>query len=120
MKNNIVFFDGVCNLCNGWVKFLKKYDRKKRFEMYSLQSQMATSFLAPQYLSAQPESIIYLRNGKIFTKSLAVCFIFKDLPLPFSLLYALRIIPPFIRDSVYKWVAKNRYRWFGKCPLEGL
>ena len=113
----VVFFDGVCNLCNFSVRFLKKHDKKKVFQIHSLQSEFAEKMLSQHFPKQLPDSIVYLNEQQVFIQSTAVLMILKELPFPFKLLYALKIIPKFIRDAVYKYIAKNRYRWFGKCDI---
>lgn len=113
--NHIILFDGVCNLCNGFVQFVIKHDRKNIFKFSSLQSPFGQNFLANHKLSQkQFNSFIYIRNGEILQKSSASLFVLKDLGGLFSFLFVLIVFPKFIRDAVYRLVAKNRYKWFGK------
>ncbi|MCI0751298.1 MAG: thiol-disulfide oxidoreductase DCC family protein [Flammeovirgaceae bacterium] len=112
---NIIFFDGVCNLCNGAVQFIIKRDPKNKFRFASLQSDFAIRRLKDQGIDPQiSETIILLQNGKIFTKSRAALEISKRLSGLWPLLYSFAIIPGFLRDSIYNLIARNRYRWFGK------
>ena len=113
----VVFFDGVCNLCNFSVRFLRKHDKNNVFQIHSLQSELAAKLLSQHFPQQLPDSIMYLNDQQVYTQSNAVLMILKELPFPYKLLYAFKIVPKFIRDAVYKWVAKNRYRWFGKCPI---
>lgn len=113
--NPVVLFDGVCNLCNGWVGFVVRRDPHMRFRFASLQSDfgagvMARHGLPPDYLG----SILLLENGELFVKSDAVLRIVRGLRPPWPLLGMLMVVPRAIRDVVYDWVARNRYRWFGK------
>lgn len=115
MEHPIVFFDGVCNLCNGAVQFIIARDRKNVFHFASLQSDMAKEKLKP--IGVEPEhilSIVLLSEGKAYQQSSAVCRIARKLSWPWPLFYALILIPPFIRDAIYRFIAHNRYRWFGK------
>jgi predicted DCC family thiol-disulfide oxidoreductase YuxK len=59
-------------------------------------------------------TVLYVRNGKVLERSTAVLHILKDLGGPWGLLYGFIIVPPFLRDAVYRWVARNRYAWFGR------
>lgn len=113
----VVFFDGVCNLCNASVRFLKKYDKHQIFEIHSLQSELAQTLLTPHFPQNLPDSIVYLNNNEILTESDAVLEIFRQLPLPWKFLYIFKIIPKFLRNSIYRYIARNRYKWFGKCSL---
>ncbi len=113
----VVFFDGVCNLCNASVRFLNKYDKHQIFEIHSLQSEMALKLLTPHFPQNLPDSIVYLNNNQILTESDAVLEILKQLPFPWMLLYIFKIIPKFFRNSIYRYIARNRYKWFGKCHI---
>ncbi|MBW6460836.1 MAG: DUF393 domain-containing protein [Bacteroidales bacterium] len=111
----IVFFDGICILCNRSVDFLIKNDKKGRLKFASLQSEAADYLLSSDHIRPEfPETIIYYDNGRIYEKSTAVLKIFKELRQPFRAISLLLIIPRPIRDWLYDIVAKNRYRWFGK------
>jgi predicted DCC family thiol-disulfide oxidoreductase YuxK len=111
----VILFDGVCNLCNGSIQFVIKRDSKARFRFASLQSDMARDLVKPFGKDpAQLDSILLVHNGKLYQKSRAALEIVRRMRGAWPLLYGLVIIPPFIRDVVYNWVARNRYRWFGK------
>ena len=112
---SIIFFDGVCNLCNSSVNFIIKHDKKKQFLFASLQSDAAKEILL-QYNSKKInlDSIVLLDNGKLFEKSTAALRISKHLNNGLFLLYIFIIIPTFIRDYLYDYIAKNRYKWYGK------
>lgn len=116
MNSYIVFFDGICNLCNSWVKFIIKYDKKNKFKFASLQSEMGQNFLKERNLSSKSfdSIILYQPNSAYFLKSDAVLQIFKLLGFPFSILSIFYIFPSFIRDKLYSLIAKNRYKFFGK------
>src|ERR1051325_2634533 len=122
MDEAIVLFDGVCNLCNASVRFIIKRDMNKRFKFASLQSSSysASLFRRLNFDSSGIDSIVLYENGSLFFRSTAVLKIAKYLSGLWKLLYAFIIIPPFIRDAVYDFVARNRYKWFGKrqeCEL---
>jgi predicted DCC family thiol-disulfide oxidoreductase YuxK len=108
---SVVLFDGVCNLCNGLVRFLLARDRKGRFQFASLQSPAAHRLLGN---SAPVETIVLIEDGRTYVKSAAALGIARRLPFPWPLFYALIVIPRPLRDLVYDWVAAHRYRWFGK------
>jgi len=108
---HIVLFDGVCNLCNGAVRFVLARDPRGRFRFASLQSDVARRLLKGD---GPAETIVLIDAGKIYTKSTAALRIARGLRFPWPLLYALAVIPRPLRDFVYDWVARNRYRWFGK------
>ena len=111
----IVFFDGVCNLCSNAVQKIIKYDKKNIFLFASLQGSTAEKYLTEyKYQHPNIDSIILIENGKIYTESTAVLKVAKHLKFPLNLAYIFIIIPPFISNLVYKWIAKNRFKWFGK------
>lgn len=111
----VIFFDGLCNLCNGAVQFVIKRDPKNLFQFASLQSEYATKVLAKFDLEPQQgDSFVLLENDKVYQRSTAALRVARKLSGLWPLLYALIIVPRFIRDAVYNYVAKNRYKWFGK------
>ena len=110
----VVFFDGVCNLCNGAVNFLIDHDTRKRLRFASLQSPEAEALLKPFSLPPGLDSIVFLEDGRVHTRSTAVLRISRHLSGAWRLGGLLLIVPAFLRDGVYNWVAANRYRWFGK------
>lgn len=111
----VVLFDGVCNLCNGSVNWLIDHDKKNKFQFASLQSDYGQKVIAQFQLQGDHMDTVLLQEGdKIFMRSEAILRICKNLGGIYLLLYALIITPAFIRDFVYKIVANNRYRWFGK------
>lgn len=114
-NNPVVLFDGVCNLCSSSVQFIIRHDPKKQFRYASLQSefgqQVMTHFGLP---SNQLNSFILLEGDKIYIKSSGALRIAKRLNSLWPLLYGFIVIPPFIRNAVYTFIANNRYKWFGK------
>lgn len=117
----IVFFDGVCHLCNRSVRFILKHDPAGKFRFATLQGETAVR-LGMGSEDMQPQSIILFDNGRIYRRSGAALRIAGRLSGPARLLWIFLVIPPFIRDAVYNWIANNRYRWFGKseqCMVPG-
>ena len=120
MNNNlkstpIIFFDGVCNLCNHSVQFILKNDSQHFFRFASLQSAVASSMLKDKNISPEAlDSIVYIYENKVYTESTAALQIAKHLDFPYQLLSVFMWVPSFIRDAVYRWIAKNRYKWFGR------
>lgn len=109
----IIFFDGVCNLCNGAVNFVIDRDPEGVFKLAPLQSEIASDYIDEERIS-KLDSIVLYENGKIYEKSTAALMVAKKLKGAWFLLYAFIIIPPFIRNFLYNIIAKNRYKWFGK------
>ena len=119
MKSNksIVLFDGVCNLCNSSVNFVLKRDKHNHFLFASLQSDAAKKLLLQlnqEKSIINLDSIILIENNTVYSKSTAALRIAKKMGFPYLLLYPFSIIPKFIRNSVYDFIAKNRCKWFGK------
>lgn len=111
----VILFDGVCNLCNRFVQFVIRHDRKKRFRFAALQSAAGRALL-DRHESGQnlPDSVVLVNSGKVYRQSSAALQVFKKLDGPWPLLYVLVIIPPFIRNALYRLIARNRYRLFGR------
>ena len=128
----IIFFDGECNLCNQWVDFLLRLLQRRSkesthflFQLASLQGKTAQSIFSsagrsdlikPPYTSV----VLYQRvagtvsESEFFIESDAILRIFSELEFPWSMFRVFRIIPRFIRDFIYRMIARNRLRWFGK------
>ncbi len=113
-KQTIILFDGVCNLCNGAVDFLLKKDRHKKFCFVPLQSETGKMWKKKFNIQNDIDSVIVIQSGVSFFKSDAAIKIIRILPFPWKILVCFKIIPERSRDKLYDWIAKNRYRWFGK------
>jgi predicted DCC family thiol-disulfide oxidoreductase YuxK len=115
IKNPIILFDGVCNLCSSIVQFIIKCDPKHKFRFASLQSDFGKNIFHHFKLPVNElNSFILLEKGKIYTKSTGALKVVRHLKGFWPLMYTFIIIPVYIRDAVYNFIAKNRYRWFGK------
>jgi predicted DCC family thiol-disulfide oxidoreductase YuxK len=111
----IILFDGVCNLCNGTVQFILKRDKKNLFKFASLQGNYGQETLKKFGLPGRnPNSFILLEGEHIYTHSTGALRLFRHLGGVWKLLYGFIIVPRFIRDGLYNFIARNRYRWFGK------
>ncbi|MFP4620392.1 MAG: thiol-disulfide oxidoreductase DCC family protein [Bacteroidales bacterium] len=111
----IVLFDGYCNLCSGSVVFVLKRERGDVFRFASLQSDFAERLLTDMGMEKDvSDSIVLVEGGKVYTQSTAALRISKRLRFFWPALYAFVVVPKFIRDPVYDWIARNRYKWFGK------
>ena len=113
-EKSIILFDGMCNLCSGFVDFIIKHQRRSVFEFIPLQSEEAGVYLPDTQTDSSFDSVFYFERGKIYKESTAAFKIIRKLNGLWPLLYVLIVIPPFIRDGIYRWVAGNRYKWFGK------
>ncbi|KQM77306.1 thiol-disulfide oxidoreductase [Pedobacter sp. Leaf216] len=115
MEQPVIFFDGVCNLCNASVQFVIEHDVKNQFHFSALQGDYAKEILAK--FNVNPEklnTILLLEGDKVYTKSSAALRIAKKLNGFIPVLSLFLIVPKFIRDWFYDIIAKNRYRWWGK------
>lgn len=111
----IVLFDGVCNLCTRSVQFIIRRDKKKQFRFASLQGDTGQSILQQFDLPLDDfNSFILFENGKLYTRSNSALRVARRLSGGWKLLYGLMIIPPFIRNAAYNFIARNRYKWFGR------
>ena len=111
----VVLFDGICNLCNSSVRFILKHDAREQFLFSSLQSDASKKLLLHlNYKIREMNSILLLENGQIHEKSDAVLKIADGLRFPWNLATAIRVLPKKQRDKLYDFVARNRYKWFGK------
>lgn len=116
LLENIVFFDGVCILCNSSVDFLIKIDRNKKLKYASLQGKTAKKLL-PQQEIKKLDSIIFLSQGSLYQKSDAALEIINIVGGFWQVFLIFKIIPRPLRDFLYDWIAKNRYSWFGKKEI---
>jgi predicted DCC family thiol-disulfide oxidoreductase YuxK len=127
-QHAVVLFDGVCNVCNAAVRFIAANDPAGRFAFASLQSPRARELLGdrPSTSSGQatdplePDSVVLLDHGRRYERSDAALHIALGLRAPWPLAFAAILIPRAARDAAYRWIARNRYRWFGRsdtCPL---
>jgi predicted DCC family thiol-disulfide oxidoreductase YuxK len=114
-KQPLILFDGYCHLCSKSVMFVIKRDKKKIFSFIPLQSKEALAIKGWQVHDINiPSSLILFENDKVYQKSGAALRIVRHLKFPWNLFYGLMIVPAFIRDGIYMYISKNRYRWFGK------
>jgi len=119
----VILFDGVCNLCNKWVKFVLQRDSKRAFVFTSLQSGSAEKLLREFNLRPDHfDSVILIEQSGYYIKSTASLRILSNLGSMWPLLSIFILVPQGWRDKVYDYVATNRYRWFGKseqCAIPG-
>lgn len=122
VEQNIIFYDGYCNLCNTILQFILKRDKKRVFQYYALQSKEADLLLSNRFFEKKiPDSVILLSAGELYTRSEAIFKILPGLGKGYQLLMIFKIVPRKLRDKIYDWIASNRYKWFGKkeqCGIE--
>lgn len=125
----IVLFDGVCNFCNGAVQFIVDHEKRPELSFAALQSDLAAEVLEKAFGkerarelregmtgSGDPDSIVFVdgKANKAYTHSGAGLRLARYLRAPWSWAIVFLIVPSFLRDAVYRFIARNRYRWFGK------
>ena len=110
----IVLFDGVCNFCNAWVNLIIRNDNKDLFRFAALKSEAGRKLLADSDAELNSESVVLIENGKYYFHSSAALRISLHLKGVWKLMAVFYILPVFIRDGIYNFIARNRYRWFGK------
>jgi predicted DCC family thiol-disulfide oxidoreductase YuxK len=111
----IILFDGVCNFCNASVNFIIRQDKKNVFQFAALQSNAGQQLSEKYHLPKEEfDSFVLIDNGKIYTQSTAGFKVYGKLPWIWKWTQIFWIVPKFIRDAVYDYVASNRYKWFGK------
>ncbi len=112
----VILFDGVCNLCNGFVQFVIERDPSAQFRFASLQSEAGQQLLSAHgaAVPTAPETVVLVENGQVYTHSTAALRILRQLRGPWAWLYAAIVVPRPLRDAVYRFVARHRYQWFGR------
>jgi predicted DCC family thiol-disulfide oxidoreductase YuxK len=113
----VVLFDGVCNLCDATVAFIIDRDPGARFRFAALQSEAGRRLLAGVGVTlpaGDPASVYLLENGCLYDRSTAALRIARRLRGPAKLLFAFVVVPRPLRNLVYRFIARHRYRWFGR------
>jgi len=115
LPQKLILFDGVCNLCNGSVRFVIAHDPEARLTFASLQSDEGQRVLRDLGLpTADFDSFVYINGGHVYQRSAGALHVLKDLAGPWKLMYAFIVVPRPLRDFIYDLISKYRYRWFGK------
>ena len=112
-------FDGICVLCNGWVRFLLKRDRG-RYRFAAMQSESGRALLSAHKLDADdPSSFLLVEDGRAWTDTDAIRRVLSGLGGAWRIAALMTLVPRFLRDPAYRVIARNRYRWFGTtaCPV---
>ena len=111
----LILFDGVCKWCNAWVSFTIAHDPDGQFKFGTLQSEQAQRILRDLNLSTHDhQTFLLLEEGHVYTKSTAALRVIRQLSRWWPLYYLCVLVPPPIRDVVYDFVARHRYRWMGR------
>jgi predicted DCC family thiol-disulfide oxidoreductase YuxK len=114
MEKMVLLFDSGCKLCNSSIKFVTKGDNKQQIKQIPLSSSEGVAIVAMHPSLQNINSIIFIANNKLFIESDAIIEIAQQLSFPYKLLAVGRLVPKKWRDHIYHWIAKNRYRWFGR------
>ncbi len=121
MMRNLVFYDGQCPFCLGWVQFLLRRDKFDRLRFASLQGEWGQRFFAAKGMEPPSMDSMLVWDGRqLHRESGAALVLAAVLPWPWAWLRAFRLLPCGLRDGTYRWIARNRYRWFGRheqCQL---
>lgn len=111
----IIVFDAVCILCTANARFVLRHDRGGHFRLASMQGEVGTALYRRFGIDpANPETMIVVEGDRVLRDSDAVLAIYAGLGWPWRLASAARIIPRWLRDPAYRWIARNRYRLFGR------
>lgn len=110
----VIFFDGVCNFCNASIQLVIRNDKQGRFHFASLQSEYAKQFFLTHTIPKNIDSIVLWDGDRIYTQTSALLRIVRYLRFPWPIFMAAWFIPAFLRDPIYRFVARNRYKWFGR------
>lgn len=115
MTSPVLLFDGVCNLCNASVQWVLLHDRKGIFQFAALQSETGQNLLRKWGRPTHDfDSVVLVDGDRLLLHSDVPLEIVRRIGGAWQLLYVFKIIPRPLRDAVYRWVARNRYRWFGR------
>ncbi len=114
----IIVFDAQCLLCNGWVQFILRHDRKARFRFASIQGDAGRRLLAAEGLAPDGlQTLLLVGDHRTWQHSAAIFRVLHGLGWPWRLAWLGWLIPPFVRDPLYRLIARNRYRLFGRSDV---
>jgi predicted DCC family thiol-disulfide oxidoreductase YuxK len=115
LNARVIVFDGICNVCSGWVKFLERHRIEPPFKLIPMQSEEGRLLLGDYGIDPEdPTTFLVLDQGRQFTQSDGTVHIITALGGLWSIFGAARVIPRAWRDALYRLLARNRYRWFGR------
>lgn len=114
-ESAVIVFDGVCALCSRWVRFLLRFDRKGRYRFAAMQGEQGRRLLEAHGLDPDdPLSFLLVEAGTAYTDTDAIVRVISGLGGVWRLAGVARWLPKALRDRGYRWLARNRYRWFGR------
>ena len=114
MTQSIIYFDGLCNLCDGLVRFVVKHDRRRRFRFAPLQGETARTRLAGRFDEAELRTLVLEEPKRFLIRSEAAIAILAGLGRFWRVAVILRLIPRRLRDALYDYVARKRFDWYGR------
>ena len=115
IPDNLVLFDGVCNLCNALVQFVIRHDPKAKFRFAAIQSDIGRTIFQKYGMDpADLQTFVFISDNQIFLRSSAAIAVISRFGGAWRMCAIFWLIPRFVRDAVYSAIAKNRYRWFGR------
>jgi predicted DCC family thiol-disulfide oxidoreductase YuxK len=122
--DSILVFDGVCVLCSHWVRFVLRYDRARRFKFAAMQTTVGRDLLLRHGLDPDdPKSFLLFENGRGYTDTDAIARVLEAFGGGWrALAIAMRVVPRFVRDAIYRFIARHRYTMFGRhavCTVPG-
>ena len=113
--SDVVVFDGICHLCSGWVQFLLRHDRARRYSFAAMQGAAGRQLMREHGIDpADPSSFLLVREGRAETDSGAVISVVTGLGGVWRSAALLRLVPKALRDPAYRWIARHRYRLLGR------
>lgn len=114
LPGHLVLFDGICHFCNSTVQRIIRNDPSGKFYFIPLQSETGSKMLDKCRHKINADTIIFVKHNKCYTKSDAALLIAAEMKFPYPLLCFGFIVPRFLRNLIYDYIARNRYKWFGK------
>lgn len=114
LNKAILLYDGECSFCNGAVQWIIARDPRQHVYFASQQGELGQALKAKYKISDELDSLVLIDEGKAYIYSSAVIRVSKYLHSAWPMLQIFALIPPFVRNSLYRYVAKHRYRWFGQ------
>jgi predicted DCC family thiol-disulfide oxidoreductase YuxK len=117
LADPVILFDGVCNLCNAWVRFVVWHDPAGIFRFAPQQSPIGQAMIEKHIGGAQLPSVILITGNTVYTESTAILEVCARLAPPWSWIALLRIIPRRLRDICYRFIVRHRYQWFGRTDI---
>jgi len=115
ISDNLVLFDGVCNLCNALVQFVIRHDPKAKFRFAAIQSDIGRKIFQKYGMdTADLQTFVFISDKQVFLRSSAAIAVVSRFGGAWKMCAIFWLVPRFVRDAVYSAIARNRYRWFGR------